>query len=205
MKFLVALALAIAGPALAADDVQQNLDAKAEACITAGAPEVARIEPNLSSAVDFLTNDLCAREIEVAQKFRTNRSLLDMMIETQRSTVETARTSANDAPAMIAAQRPTDASVRPVRPVAPSMPPNPMGDFNKKTLATQEEKLAKVEAARVDPQTGELVGVPKDASGGWAMVQTFLAPFTSSRLTQAPAALRAFAARAILGARETTR
>ena len=206
MKLLAALALAIAGPALAADDAQQRLDARAEACITAGAPAVVRIEPNLSAAVDFLTNDLCAREIEVAQRYRSNRALLDVMIETQKSTVETARTSAKEAAeAPATAQRPTVASVgRPTDPPAPVVT-NPMGEMNNKNLTTQEDKLAKLEAGRVDPETGEFIGVPKDSNNGLAMVQTFLAPFTSTRLSQAPAAVRAFAARAVLAAREATR
>jgi hypothetical protein len=207
MKIVAVDALVIAGPAFAADDAQQRLDTRAEACVTAGAPAVVRIEPNLSAAVDFLTSDLCAREIEVAQKYRSNRGLLDMMIETQRSTVETARTSVKDAvdvPASIAARRPVG-SVGPVRPTSPLTPvmANPMGDFNKKNLTTQEDKLAKLEAGRVDPETGEFVGVPKDSNNGLAMVQTFLAPLTSTRLSQAPAAFRAFAARAVLAARET--
>jgi hypothetical protein len=206
MKFVTVLALAIAGSALAADDAQQRLDARAEACITAGAPAVIRIEPNLSAAVDFLTSDLCAREIEIAQKYRSNRGLLDVMIETQRSTVETARTSvkeAVDVQASIAAQRPPVVPVGPVRPTTPaSVIANPMGDFNKKNLATQEDKLSKLEAGRVDPETGEFIGVPKDSNNGLALVQTFLAPLTSTRLSQAPAAFRAFAAHAVLAARE---
>lgn len=203
MKIVAVVALVIAGPAFAADDAQQRLDTRAEACITAGAPAVVRIEPNLSAAVDFLTSDLCAREIEVAQKYRSNRGLLDMMIETQRSTVETARTSVKDAvdvPAMV--QRPPASVGRPTTAAPAPVLANPMGDLNKKNLTTQEDKLAKLEAGRVDPETGEFVGVPKDSNNGLAMVQTFLAPFTSTRLSQAPAAFRAFAARTVLAARE---
>ncbi len=204
MKFVAVLVLAFAGPAFAADDVQQRLDAKSEACITAGAPAVVRIEPNLSSAVDFLTSDLCAREIEVAQKYRSNRGLLDMMIETQRSTVETARKASEEGPAEPALSNRVVPATAPGRGAAPMAVP-PMGDFNKKNLTTQEDKLAKLEAGRVDPETGEFVGVPKDSNNGLAMVQTFLAPFTSTRLSQAPAAVRAFAARVVLAAREATR
>ncbi|MGH7022246.1 MAG: hypothetical protein ACREEB_01500, partial [Caulobacteraceae bacterium] len=88
---LFALAFACPTLALAAGDAQDRLDARAEACITAGAPAVVKANADLSSAVEFLTNDLCARDIEVAQKYGLNRRLLESQIENQKNIVESAR------------------------------------------------------------------------------------------------------------------
>jgi hypothetical protein len=66
----IAAAAAMADPAIA------RINARAEACITANAADVERAEPNLSSAVDFLLNDLCALPVAVNQRYRQSVELL---------------------------------------------------------------------------------------------------------------------------------
>ncbi|MGH7024893.1 MAG: hypothetical protein ACREEB_15065, partial [Caulobacteraceae bacterium] len=78
----------------------------------------------------------------------------------------------------------------------------PRSDADNPFLKTQEEKLSKLQAARVDPESGEIVGSPSDTNAsGMELLQLMLSP----RASQAPAVFRAFAARAVLAAREATR
>jgi len=67
---------AAAGPA-APDSVLERLKTKAEACIQANAAAVERNDPNLTDAATFLTDDLCANEVEVFGQYRSNLAVLE--------------------------------------------------------------------------------------------------------------------------------
>lgn len=189
MKFAVALVLALAAPALAAaadEDVQARLDSQAQACIASNAAEVVKAEANLSSAVDFLTSDLCALPIQVAEKYRLNRKVLDILIRQQKSTM-----------AMIPAAAP--AAAAPAKPADGAAPA--AAEKAQKAAAAKEAKLAGLEAARIDPESGELVGLPSP----YSMISDLANLVLGARTTPPSARLKAFAAHAVLSAREATR
>jgi hypothetical protein len=184
MRLFAALAIAIAFPAAAAaaDDAQGRLDSKARDCVAASAPEVARVESNLSAAVDFLVNDLCARDIEVAGKYRLNRKVLDLLIMQQKP-------------------------AKAVIPAAATMPPSKPADGPVKVPAADDKaqkaqaKTAALEAARISPETGEIEGLPAP----YSMITDIANLVLGVRAPAAPADIRAFAARAVLAARQATR
>lgn len=186
MRFVVVLALAIACPVLAVaaeEDVQARLDSQAQACIASNAAEVVKAEPNLSSAVDFLTNDLCALPIQVAEKYRLNRKVLDILIRQQKSTMAMIPTAA---PTAAAPPKPADSAAAPA------------ADKAQKAAAAKEAKLAGLEAARIDPESGELVGLPSP----YSMISDLANLVLGARTTPPSAKLKAFAAHAVLAARE---
>jgi hypothetical protein len=192
MKLAVALALVLTCPvtALAADDALARLDAKAEACISTSAAEVAKAEPNLSAATDFLVNDLCARDIETAAKYRLSRKVLDLLIKQQKSTM------AMIPPTTVAAV------AAPAKPTAGAASPVPVVDDKAaKAAEAKQTKLAGLEAARINAETGELEGLPAP----YSMI-TDLANLVLGMRAPAPTAdIKAFAARAVLSARQATR
>lgn len=188
MKFAAAFAIALFCPALALaadEDVQARLDGQAQACIASNAAEVVRAEPNLSSAVEFLTNDLCARNIEVAEKYRLNRKVLDILIRQQKSTM-----------AMV----PAVSAAAAAAPAKPDGADNVAAKTAQKTAA-KEAKLAGLEAARISPETGELEGLPSP----YSMITDLANLVLGARTPQASAKLKAFAAHAVLEAREAKR
>lgn len=194
MKFVAALALGLAVPALAFaadEDVQARLDGQAQACIASNSAEVVKAEPNLSSAVEFLTNDLCALPIQVAEKYRLNRRVLDVLIRQQKSTMSMIPTAAVTAAAPAAAA-PTSTADGAASPAA---------DKAQKSAAAKEAKLAGLEATRIDPETGELVGLPSP----YSMISDLANLVLGARTTPPSAKLKAFAAHAVLAAREATR
>jgi hypothetical protein len=186
MKFVVAISLILALPAMAVaadEDVQARLDSQAQSCIASNAIEVVRAEPNLSSAVEFLTNDLCARAIEVAEKYRLNRKVLDILIRQQKAT-------------MAMMPSPPPQAVAPTPMAGGSAPV--ATDRMQKAAAAKEAKLAGLEAARISPETGELEGLPSP----YSMITDLANLVLNARAPPASAKLKAFAAHAVLAARE---
>lgn len=185
MRFAVALSIALALPfaAAAADDVQGRLDGKARDCVAANAAEVARTESNLSAAVDFLVNDLCARDIEVAGKYRLNRKVLDLLILQQQPAKAVF-------PAAAIAQTPAKPTDGPVKSPA----------VDERTQKAQA-KAAALELARISPDTGEIEGLPAP----YSMITEVANLVLGVRAPTPPSEIRAFAARAVLTARQATR
>ncbi|HEY1414946.1 MAG TPA: hypothetical protein VGF42_03580 [Caulobacteraceae bacterium] len=192
MKFIAILALALVFPALglaADDEAQSRLDAQAQSCVTSNVAEVVRAEPNLSSAVDFLTNDLCAHAIEVAEKYRLNRKVLDILIRQQKTTMAT-----------MAAAIPPPQSPLPTK-AADGSPVAPQAADKAQKATAKDAKLAALDAARINPETGELEGLPAP----YSMMTDLANLVLGARASQASAKLKAFAAHAVLAARESMR
>ncbi len=72
---LSALCLSVV-PAFAQDSGPGRINARYEACIRANASDAERSHASLSDAALFLTNYLCAPEIDARQKFEQNTALL---------------------------------------------------------------------------------------------------------------------------------
>ena len=70
---------AMCGPAYAADDAGVRLSAAMESCLKANASAVEQAEPSLVGAVNFLTADICGREVVVRQAYVNNTKLLNDM------------------------------------------------------------------------------------------------------------------------------
>jgi len=66
---------AAAAPA-APDAALERLKARAEACIQSNAAVVERNDPNLTDAANFLTDHLCANEVQAVARYRMSAGLL---------------------------------------------------------------------------------------------------------------------------------
>ncbi|HZZ32618.1 MAG TPA: hypothetical protein VFE10_11565 [Phenylobacterium sp.] len=73
-----ALAAAVILPAATAlaDPAGEALEAKADACIRAQAPQVSAITPSPNEAVTFLVDGLCGVEIQRAETYNSNQRVL---------------------------------------------------------------------------------------------------------------------------------
>jgi hypothetical protein len=167
---LATAAVLVAAPALAADDpAQMRLTARALACITGAAADIERAEPNLAAAVDVLVSDLCAEEIGVSERYRANSRILGLLKAQAKPGVSLASPSAT-----------------------------PPSAAQLKKNEAQDEKLRALDAVRVNPDSGEIEGLPKqqEVLGDiWGLVRgIFPGPV--------PAQYRAAAARALLAARQ---
>ena len=72
-------ASAICGPAYSTDDAGTRLTAAMESCLKANASAVEQAEPSLVGAVNFLTADICGREVAGRQAYVNNTKLLNDM------------------------------------------------------------------------------------------------------------------------------
>jgi hypothetical protein len=188
MAISAALGAALSLAAGTAAAQEAGLAARADACIAGHAAEVARAEANLASAVDLLVNDLCAPEIELAQRYEASTRVLGLLQGQQKSMMEK----------MAAAPAPTPAAGHPA-PGAPSPQVAPaMASMQAQHNQAQEAKMAELEKARVSPETGEIVGLPASQAGMFSLVSLV---FEQLQHNHSPPRYRAAAARAMLAAR----
>jgi hypothetical protein len=82
---IAALVAAGLGRAAFADPTGDALSAKARACITSAAPDVAARSHELTDAVNFLINDLCSVEIQHANAYAHNKKVLEQLQATAAS------------------------------------------------------------------------------------------------------------------------
>jgi hypothetical protein len=193
---LAAGLLTLASPALAeiADVGRTQVDAKVDACIAAHATQVERAETSLTSGVDFLINDVCGQEVEIAVKYVTNQSVLSQQIKQLNQSLDSQESQPAPPPLMI---RPVAGAQGAAGPKPATTSP-PVATFDRsKFIAAQRKKLQNLQQSWVDPETGEIQGPaqnPNQATNDMMSLMFGRAP--------PPARYRASAARALLAARE---
>ena len=195
---LAAGLLMLASPVLAeiADAGRAQVDARVNACIAAHAGEVERAEPSLAAAVDFLVNDLCATEVDIAVKYSTNESLLSQQIKTMNLSLDAQEAQA--APPALPIQPGTGGATRgAIAPKPGTTSPAVTGFDHSKFIADQRKKLQDLEKAWVDPETGDIQGPFQNPYQATNDLMSMMFGRTTT-----PARFRASAAHAVLAARE---
>jgi hypothetical protein len=167
LALAVALGLSIAPTAHAADPNESRLATKAQACIESNAALIERADPNLEDAAQFLLGYVCASEVAARERYAQNSNLLTMYRAMNQNLDGDDDHTPNLSPAF------------------------------RRNLAAQAAKMkAAYEAARVDPDTGDIIwpaGTPPTL---------FAIGLTVGTSQDAPTDLRALAGKALLEARE---